>query len=451
MDDYTLLAQGNRQTQQRVLRTMLHCIDEIFRPLSPKDPATRTEPISIKKLDKGDACLSTRKIMLGWLLDTEQQTIQLPQHRYDRLLEILAGIPPTQARIAVKKWHQVLGELRSMTLAIPGLKGLFSLLQEAFRHTDKTRIRLSKALHGFLEDIRRLALDLGNRPTRMREIIPTALAIAGTTDACQQGMGGVFFAPVPLANGSFIHQAFVWRHRFPTDIQQRMVSWENPQGDITNSDLELAGTVAHHDVMAHALDIRERTVATASDNTPAVSWQHKGSTTTTGPAAYLLRLQAFHQRHHRYLPRLSYIPGPANVMADDASRLWDLSDEDFLTHFDSTYPQMRSWRFCHLQLPMLSAVTSALRRQRSNVELFLDATVPPTAPGKFGPGFAPSTVKTRSYPKSKTSSPSSKSTPTESEPGKPPKVVSPSGLRPWLKSYVMWVRHSPSWGPLTLD
>jgi hypothetical protein len=52
----------------------------------------------------------------------------------------------------------------------------------------------------------------------------------------------------------------------------------------------------HPDVIATHCNISEITVATLHDNTPAVFWQKKGSQTTTGPAAYLLRL--LHTRLH---------------------------------------------------------------------------------------------------------------------------------------------------------
>ena len=69
-----------------------------------------------------------------------------------------ASIRPDQKRIAAKSWHKVLGELRSMVLAIPGGKGLFSTLQEAFRHpTDGGRLKLTKNVHAFLADFRWLA------------------------------------------------------------------------------------------------------------------------------------------------------------------------------------------------------------------------------------------------------------------------------------------------------
>ena len=48
------------------------------------------------------------------------------------------------------------------------------------------------------------------------------------------------------------------------------------------------------DVVAKFANILERTIGTLLDNNANVYWLQKGSTTTTGPAAYLLRLQAHH-------------------------------------------------------------------------------------------------------------------------------------------------------------
>ena len=140
---------------------MLHSLDKVLRPLEPTDNPSRQEPASVKKMEKGDAAWATRKILLGWLIDTINNTIQLPLHRIQRLHEILASILPGQKRVAVQQWHKILGELRSMVLAIPGARGMFSTLQEAFRHHDKhNRLRLTKSVHGFLQDFRRLASDL---------------------------------------------------------------------------------------------------------------------------------------------------------------------------------------------------------------------------------------------------------------------------------------------------
>jgi len=72
------------------------------------------------------------------------------------------------------------------------------------------------------------------------------------------------------------HAPIVWREPFPPHLQAALVSFDNPKGTVTNSDLELAATIAHQDVLVHTFDLHERTIHTGSDNTPAVYWQRKG-------------------------------------------------------------------------------------------------------------------------------------------------------------------------------
>jgi len=75
----------------------------------------------------------------------------------------------------------------------------------------------------------------------------------------------------------------------------------------------------------------------------AIHWLHQGSVTSTKAAAYLLHLHALHGRHHCYITTYDYIPGPANILADDCSWLWHLPDDMLLTHFHSCYPQASRW------------------------------------------------------------------------------------------------------------
>ena len=105
-------------------------------------------------MKQSDATWTTSKIILDWLIGTTTKIIKLPSHRVECLIKILESIAPDQKTIATKDWHKVLGELCSMLIALPGLVGLFSLLQEAFQHEDPTRSRLnlSKASHSFLEN-----------------------------------------------------------------------------------------------------------------------------------------------------------------------------------------------------------------------------------------------------------------------------------------------------------
>ena len=64
-----------------------------------------------------------------------------------------------------------------------------------------------------------------------------------------------------------------------------LVSFDNPRGSINNSELELAGHVAHNDVLARERDLTERTTATGTDNTASHGWSTKGAASTAGPSA----------------------------------------------------------------------------------------------------------------------------------------------------------------------
>jgi hypothetical protein len=102
----------------------------------------------------------------------------------------------------------------------------------------------------------------------------------GATDAAKAGMGGVWFID---------GESIVWRSPFPDVVQKKLVSFNNPTGTVTNSDLELTATIAHHHVLeATGLPTAGESTHTFCDNTPTVAWQTKGSTTTTTITADLL-------------------------------------------------------------------------------------------------------------------------------------------------------------------
>ena len=93
------------------------------------------------------------------------------------------------------------------------------------------------------------------------------------------------------------------------------MSFSNPDGTINNSDLELVGLVAHSDILAMDAKVEERTIRNIYDNTTTVFWQRKGAVTTTGPLAYLLRLQALHRRQFCHVPKHDSILDQSNAMA----------------------------------------------------------------------------------------------------------------------------------------
>ena len=453
VDDFIKLAQGWFNAL-RVRRHTFHHIDEAFRPNDQHD-TFRKQPISESKLGKGDDCWSTQKVILGWLIDTISMTISLPPHRQERLLALLGKITKRK-RASVQEWHQLLGELRSMSIAIPGSRGCFSFLQHALRPGAK-RIHITQQVRDQLLDFLHLAQDVTNRPTHIAEVVPTPPTYFGSMDAAKPGMGGVWFPPgPPQPNAIHPHRhvrlgsPILWRQRFSPKLQSLLVATNNPTGTISNSDLELAGTIAHDDILANATSVAHLGICGLTDNTPAMAWRRKGSTTTTGPAAYLLQLSSIHQRHFRYKPETHYIPGPINTMADDCSRLWYLSDSQLLDYFNTTYPQNELWKMHHLRPEMNSALTSALLQKRSEPASYLPVTEKPRKHGTPGVRFANRSTLTQTCRQWPTQSFFSKPLDSAGEMVASHPAANLTELAQWRMPFALSARNFPVWGPQIL-
>ena len=472
VDDFIGVAQGNTPALSRVRRTLMHTIDDVFRPLTVSDPPHRTEPISVSKLSKGDGAWCTTKQILGWTIDSEAMTLTLPPRRLARLQEILGSIAPARKRLSLDLWYQLLGELRSMALALPGARGLFSHLQAALGTRKGSRLRLTPSFHQALQDFRFLVSALESRPTSLYELVPATPTLIGTHDASGHGAGGVWFphataqsrhAPcVHLLPGHVVPTTgprlplygtppppVVWRVRFPPDVSSSLRTFNNPAGTINNSELELAGGFWHDEVAAQCFDVRHRTLKSHTDNLATLFWHRKGSVTTTSPTATLLRQRALHQRFHRYLSLKDYLPGPLNTMADDASRLWTLSDAAFLLYFNATYPQAQPWTLFHPAPLITSSVISALRKRTCPTASFL---LPPPLrcpTGPCGPVSVPNSPSILPWKTSPIPSRTFKSSPSATAAALSTPPVDLSAAAPWRVPYAALAKRSRVWGPLT--
>jgi hypothetical protein len=258
-------------------------------------------------------------------------------------------------------------------------------------------------------------------------------------------MGGVWF---PREG-----EPTLWRADFPEEIKRRLITHENPTGNITNSDLELAATIVHLDMAAHNFPVHLQTLAVLSDNAATVFWQRKGSTTTTKATAYLLRLQGMHQRWFRYNSVFNHIAGQANIMADTASRSSALTDSQLLHVFSHTFPQTHSWHLSTPRNEILSAVNCALSCARPQPESFLPqqgASEPCGTSGKSSyTTWDQSTHTTRPailsyathFPTAKGSKPSSSLSPVYAPENSQP-AVSPSELVRWMRPFEQFRRPS---------
>jgi hypothetical protein len=286
----------------------------------------------VSKLSKGNAAFAEIKRCLGWDYAVKSKTLLVAPHREEKVRSSIAAVID-QRRVGRSTWESLVGQLRSLVPGIPGSEGQFSLLQAALPGTG---IRRSGAGIGSCQTVvAHLYLDLldNPQPTLFEELVPGHPTHIGACDAAKSGAGGVWFPYASQTNQSdYDGEPLVWRLPFPEEVQNEMVSWNNPRGRITNSeDMETAGTILHQDVLGdHAL-VAGETCHNYSDNTPSVTWRTKGSATTTKATAALLRYTALHRRRHQSRNQYQHLSGDENYMGDDASRLWNLSDSEFLT------------------------------------------------------------------------------------------------------------------------
>ena len=139
VDNFLGLEQGPRHRRRHVLRTVLHALNKVFRPLHRQDTNQRKEFLSLKKLDTWDCSWSTCQTMLGWIVESINMTITLPPHRVARLKEIVSSIPRSKRRVGVDKWHRIHGELRSMALTLPASRDCLAKCRKPFA-TSKAKV-----------------------------------------------------------------------------------------------------------------------------------------------------------------------------------------------------------------------------------------------------------------------------------------------------------------------
>jgi hypothetical protein len=355
LDDFIGIPQA--PTADTVLNVLLNSISRIFHhELHPVDAPMRKQVISQSKLDKGDGTWSTEKIILGWLINTAAGTIRLPSHKAALLTALLTHFTSLKCT-SRRKWYKLLGHLRHYSPALKGANYLFSILQSILvDQPHSPRLKLSPLVQLALQDWITLATSLATEPVPITTLVPRAPQYVGSTDASAHGIGG-FWVPTKFNN----RPPIVFRAPFPAAIQRRLITTDNPSGDLTNSDLELAALVLATAMRAHTTTLcPAASLWCGSDNVAAVSWARRGSTSTTGASAHLLRWMAQLSRRYNLSLTPLFVSGATNSLADFRSRSFLLSDDDFLQEVNTRFPINPSWILAHPTPELLSSMTLAL-------------------------------------------------------------------------------------------
>ena len=158
-------------------------------------------------------------------------------------------------------------------------------------------------------------MEAGKEPTHCKELVPGEPNYKDTLDASGEGAGGVWLP------GTKELAPIVWQVQWPIEFRDRLVTLENPEGDITNSDLEMAAEVLGLLVLEANVCLRWIHVECCSDNSATVAWQGRGASKRSRVANRLLRVMAIRLRKKRASPLVTrHLAGDRNQLGDIPSR-----------------------------------------------------------------------------------------------------------------------------------
>ena len=360
IDDFIAAAIARSPEElKHISRALLHAIHDVF-PEGKHSPDD--QPVSIKKMDKGEAQWDVLKEVLGWLCDGREKTIRLPGDKVDKIVGAIQEMLRCNAGTPFDEFRQLMGRLQHASIGVPAGKGFMTPLNHQLAKSP-TRVwfRKGSIQREALELWKSLLHDAMTNPTRTRELLPASPDYIGLKDASRDGAGGVWLS------GNKTLAATVWRIEWPEEIKRLL---DNKV--ITINDLEMAGNLLGWLVLeGMGIDIKHCHVAILNDNKAAISWILRWAAHSKGPAGRLIIALALRQRERRASPLTpAHVAGELNRMADVASRSfgykkeWECkSTEEFLTLFDRLFPlpKQSSWQSFLLSSKIVTKVTDALQ------------------------------------------------------------------------------------------
>jgi hypothetical protein len=362
VDDFIgVINTNDYPTLLHLSRAMLHGVHSCF----PPPTVTKHmggDPISEKKLHQGDGTWDTEKEILGWILNGKDYTVHLPVKKCETIRQLIRSMLKKN-KCSLHTYQVLAGKLQHASFGLPGGAGLFSPIQMAMTN-NPPYITLTSDLKQILQDWRYIIRYMEKNPTSVRQLVLEFPAFVGYSDACRLGAGGVW------CSGTSELSPVLWQVAWPDDVQNALVTDDNPSGSITINDLELAGAVLNWLVLeGQQVDLQYKHVGTFCDNTSAVAWAYKLRTSSSKVAGRLLRMlgMRIHARQASGLTPL-HIAGEENVMADIISRAFKNgkffhASENLTCFFNKHFPlqKNKSWRDFRLPKELVSRVTACLR------------------------------------------------------------------------------------------
>ena len=375
VDDFMSLVIPVTQEQlDHVATAVMTGIHDVF----PADENDNEDPIAKRKLEKKEGEYDVLKTVLGFDFDGHNKTIWLEAAKRETLITVLTGWIRTAKRrqggIPFAEFRSVAQKIRHAFTSIPQGVALLSPSNRILTVEPRyVYLHRNKQLLQSIQGCRTLLRESFKEPTRCRELINRWPDFVAIVDASSHGVGGVVFGEL----SECIPTVFRWQ--WPEEVTKDVITVENRNGRITNSDLEMAGMVMAWLVIEGVVgDLTEKSVALFGDNIASISWTKKLASKKSLVAEQLVQALALRLKARKACPLITtHIQGKKNEIADVPSRSFGSNKEwhcetnnDFLTLFNSYFPlpNQTSWTVFQLSTKVVMRVISILQMTRFELE-----------------------------------------------------------------------------------
>jgi hypothetical protein len=113
-----------------LMRAILHAIYSVFPAQTATDAPGTKYCISMKKLNKGNACWYIKKEVIGYNVNGENHTVQVPAPKLEALLKELPKVLHKQ-RLPLKRCQSLVGRRQHAARILLAAKSFFTLLNKA--------------------------------------------------------------------------------------------------------------------------------------------------------------------------------------------------------------------------------------------------------------------------------------------------------------------------------
>jgi hypothetical protein len=156
---------------RRMAQAALLGIHSLFPPIEVTGHIGGSDPISQKKLDKGDATTAVTKEVLGFLVEGKQRTVRLPPTKAITICDEITKLLKRK-NIPLKRLEKIVGKLIHACTILPTSKALLTPLYRSMT-TRATVIGLGKQseVRAALLNLRGTIKSIASRPTHVFELV----------------------------------------------------------------------------------------------------------------------------------------------------------------------------------------------------------------------------------------------------------------------------------------